>query len=288
MKCYFLMLLIWSFGSIGHAENSVVLDLTDGVTWEKVFEAGFRPHYIRDGKFGCRQLNVSVLLKTHLFPEGMDLGVGDVQFSLLENNLVIGFAFYGRENRSLEEARLKSAAFAKMFGENMTQQAALRTFQVKHEVDYSGLRLNPPKIEEHVDLKTTTNAAKIGDFSIIYRFRDSYRDDLPLVERLSVALKSQEAKRAERLTEKIRPPSGYEHVSLEPTQGAGEPTSEFPEPNTEGEVEEVGVARREREPKVVEDDSVLESKKYLVLSIGGVLLLGTILILIRAFTGHRA
>lgn len=265
-----------------------MLDLSDGVSWPEVFQAGFRPQYIRDGKFGCKQYGVDVTIKTHRFPDGIHLGVGDVQFSLLEGNLVVGLAFYGRENRSLDEARKKSEAFAKMFGDDLTRRAELDAFETKHEVDYGGRKLDPPQIEEHVDLDTATNAAKVGDFSVIYGFSDSYRDDLPLVERLSVALKSQEAKRAKRLTEKIRPPEGYEHVSLEPAQDAAEPDSEITASNIEREVEDLGVSRPEQEPEVAEDNTVTEDKNLLLWMIGGVLLLGVVVILVRALRRGRA
>lgn len=283
----FIASMLWVF-PLCHAQDRCVLDLSDGVSWPEVFQAGFRPHYIRDGKFGCKQYGVDVTIKTHRFPDGVHLGVGDVQFSLLEGNLVVGLAFYGRENRSLDEARKKSGAFAKMFGDDLTRRAELDTFETKHEVDYGGRKLDPPEIEEHVDLDTATNAAKVGDFSVIYGFSDSYRDDLPLVERLSVALKSQEAKRAKRLTEKIRPPEGYEHVSLEPTQDAAERDSEIAVPTTEREVGDVEVSRPEQEREEAEDDMVTVNGNHLLRVVGGVLLLGILFILIRAFRRGRA
>lgn len=288
MKTWFFIASMLCVFPLCYAQDRCVLDLSDGVSWSEVFQAGFRPHHIRDGKFGCKQYGVDVTIKTHRFPDGIHLGVGDVQFSLLEGNLVVGLAFYGRENRSLNEARKKSEAFAKMFGEDLTRRAKLDTFETKHEVDYGGRKLDPPEIEEHVDLDTATNAAKAGDFSIIYGFSDSYRDDLPLVERLSVALKSQEAKRAKRLTEKIRPPAGYEHVSLEPTQDAAEPESEIITPNIEREDGEVEVSRPEQKRKVAEDDTVTENRNFLLWIIGGVLFLGVVVIFLRALRSGRA
>lgn len=210
MKYYLLFGLFCSLITVCVADDQVVLDLGEGVSWKGVFDAGFRPYHIRGRKFGCKQLDVDVTIKTQDFPQGIKLGKGDASFSLLESHLMIGFSFYGREKRSLEEAQSKSKMFAQMFGENVTEQAKFTTFENKHEVDYNGQKIVPPRIEEHVDLKTTANAAKIDDFSIIYSFSDSYSDDFSLVERLSVALKSNEAKRAKRLTEKIRPPEGYE------------------------------------------------------------------------------
>lgn len=279
----FLMLAISTFCL---AEDELILDLRDGVTWKEVFEAGFRPKHLSDGIHMCRQYDVNITIE--LDPDNsLNLGKGDIDFSVKEDGLVL-LSFYGRENRSLNEARQKSEAFAKMFGEDLTRRAELDTFVTKHEVDYSGRKLDPPEIEKHVDLDTATNAAKIGDFSIIYGFSDSYRDDLPLVERLSVALKSQEAKRAKRLTEKIRPPAGFEHVSLEPTQDAAEPDSEITAPNIEREAVDVEVSRPEQEREVAEDDMVTENGNLLLWVVGGVLLLGVAVILVRAFMRGRA
>lgn len=217
MKSLVLVFLIF-FGLevVSSAAQEIVLDVDEGVTWEKVFASGFRPQHLSGGKYMCTQYEVPLTIVSSKNNQRLNLGVGDIDFKIKEGGLLVGLSFYGRENRSLEEAKIKSETFAKMFGENVTQGATLQTFQNKHKVDYAGNKIEPPEIEEHVDLKTTTNAARINDFSIIYSFGDSYSDDLPLVERLSVALKSKEAKRAKRLTEKIRPPAGYEHISLEP------------------------------------------------------------------------
>lgn len=287
MKGYIFVALFMSLSVFCRAEQQVVLDLSDGVTWQDVFEAGLRPSHLSDGIDMCRQYDVDLSIKG-VSGGVLHLGKGDVDLSVREGGLLVGLSFYGRENRSLEEARAKSRSFVEMLGGHVTQQAALDTFRVKHEVGYSGQKIDPPEIEEHVDLKTTTNAARIDDFSVIYSFSDSYLDDLPLVERLSVALKSQEAKRAKRLTEKIRPPAGYEHVSLEPTQDAAEPESEITTPNIEREDGDIEVSRPEQERKVAEDDTVTESRNLLLWIIGGVLFLGVAVILFRAFMRGRA
>ncbi|MBK1883949.1 hypothetical protein JIN85_16135 [Luteolibacter pohnpeiensis] len=285
-KLILTAMLVLSSSTFSVAEDELILNLSDGVTWKGVFDAGFRPKHLSDGIYMCRQYGVNLTI-TLGSEDSLNLGKGDVDFSVKQDGLVL-VSFYGRENRSLEEARKKSEAFAKMFGEDLTRRAELDTFETKHEVDYGGRKLDPPEIEEHVDLDTATNAAKVGDFSIIYGFGDSYRDDLPLVERLSVALNSQEAKRAKRLTEKIRPPEGYEHVSLEPTQDAAEPSSENTTPNIERETGYVEVSRPERQHNVVKDDTVTRGKNHLLWVIGGVLLLGVVVILVRVLRRGQA
>jgi hypothetical protein len=288
MKSYILIPLLWSISAVCHAEKQLVLDLSDGITWKGVFDAGFRPKHLSDGIYMCRQYDVDLSIRFSsevLLP----LGRGDIDFSVKENNLIIGFSFFGRENRSLDEARQKSSAFAKMFEGYVTQRAGLKTFQTRHKVDYIGRKVAPREIEEHVDLKTTTNAAKIGDFSIIYIFRDSYMNDLPLVERLSVALKSQEARRAKRLTEKIRPPEGYEHISLEPNQYDDITEKESHGTETNREHGNPGIPKPWVKAEVAQEaTTVTEYPKRLARIVGGVLLTGILILQIWAFIRGRA
>lgn len=215
----------------------------------------------------------------------LHLGRGDIDFSVKEGGLVVLVSYFGRENRTLKDAKTKSEAFARMFGENLTKRATLETFQNIHEIDYAGQKIDPPEIEEHVDLKTTTNTAKVGDFRIIYRFSDSYSDDLPLVERLSVSLKSKEAKRAKRLTEKITPPTGYEHISLELNQETEEPVRR--DANRESRQEQKDVrSSQPRKKQEIEREEILEEKpSNLPWIIAGVLLVGILALLIKVFKG---
>jgi hypothetical protein len=70
-----------------------------------------------------------------------------------------------------------------------------------------------------LDDKNAANGAKIGDLSIVYSFRSANSRDKPIVERLSIALRSPEAMRGRPMKTKIQPPAGYEHISLEPIVG---------------------------------------------------------------------
>lgn len=200
------------------AQNRVTLDVSEGVTWEQVFAAGLRPQHLNGGLYMCTEYGVDLTIKTTEPNLELHLGVGDVDLKVKADHRLVHLSFYGRENRTLEEAKYKSQAFAKMFSGKITQRATLETFENKHEVGYAGEEIRPPEIESHVDIDTTTTVAKSGDTLIIYSFVDSYEDINPLAERFSVSLESKEAKRAKRLTEKIRPPVGYEHISLEPRE----------------------------------------------------------------------
>jgi hypothetical protein len=271
--------------AICHAQKQVVLDLNGGITWQEVFDAGFRPKHLSSGDYMCTEYGASVTIKNSRTGSQVNMGVGDVDFKLKADHLLVQMSFYGRESRSLEDAKAKSESFAKMFGENVTQIAKLTTFQTKHEVDYDGRKIDPPEIEEHVDLKTTINAAKVEDFSIIYSFSDSYSNDLPLVERLSVALKSQEVKRAKRLTEKIRPPAGYEYISLELNQDddALENESTLTDPKSEQDSSKVPKSADKLE--IGKEETATESSTFLPWIIAGLLLLGILAILFKVWKG---
>ena len=266
------------------AEQQVVLDLNGGVTWQEIFEAGLRPSHLSDGIDICRQANVNLSIRS-ISGDILHLGRGDINLSVREGHLLVVLSFRGREKRSLKEARAKSRSFVKMLSEHVTQQASLDTFRVKHEVDYRGRKIDPPEIEEHVDLKTATNAAKIDDFSVIYRFSDSYFDDLPLVERLSVTLKSQEAKRAKRLNEKIRPPAGYEHISLEPNQVAEKPEKRVSNGESRQDKEDVRSSQSRKKQEVEREETVEVKSSNLPWIIAGVLLVGILALLFKTFKG---
>lgn len=259
MKAFIFITLLMSFSVLCRAEKQVVLDLNGGITWKGIFDAGLRPKHLSGGEYMCTQYGVALAIKNSKTGLLMDLGVGDVDFKLKANHQLIQLLFYGSKKRGLEEARVKSEDFSRLVGQEMTQRAKLATFQTKHEIDYVGQKIDPPVIEEHVDLKTTTNVAKVGEFSIVYDFSDSYNDHLPLLEHLYVTLESKEAKQAKRLSGKIRPPDGYEHISLEPNQDDLAPKKE----------------------------SAAKNPNLLPWIIVGVFLLGILTILIRAFMRGR-
>lgn len=285
MKNYFCIAFFISMVTICHAQKQVVLDLANGVTWRDVFDTGFRPTHLSRGQYMCTEHDVAVTIQNSKTGLEIDLGVGNVDFKLKENHQLIQILFYGSEKRSLDEARAKSEIFAKMLGEGMTQRATLETFQNKHEVDYSGRKIDPPAIEEHVDLETSTNAAKINDFAIIYSFNDSYQDHKPLLEHLSVTLQSKEAKRAKRLTEKIRPPEGYEHISLEPNQEKEEAEKRISKGELKQERDDVRTSQSRKRQEIESEEAVEEKPSKFPWIIAGVLLLGILLLLFKTFKG---
>lgn len=197
------------------AGGEAIINVDEPLTWKSVFDAGFRPSLVGDGLDKCRQLNVHVKLKTATGAEVLDLGIGDVEFSLRDGHLLHLLAFYGREYRSVIEVEEKSRAFARMFGDNVTRKAEIGWFEVTNTVDYGGRAIDPPEVDRVVDHKNAINHAKRGDLSFFYNFRTANNRDRPMVERFSISLKSTEAMTVGRLKSRIEPPAGYEHLSLE-------------------------------------------------------------------------
>jgi len=202
MKQLVISLLIFCtfWGSSLAAEDEIILTIGEEVTWKSLFDAGFEPHHVRDGVTRCRQFNVIFGIRVHAAGEVLYMGKGDVWFDLLDNHVLVHMSFYGRENRTVEEAEQKTEMFVRMFGDHLTKKSVVRRYEATDRVDHSD----------------AVNHAKLGDFSIFYNFGDSYERDEPMLERFSVSLKSKIAKRGKRLKTKIKPPEGYEHISLEP------------------------------------------------------------------------
>jgi len=201
MKSFVISILIsfMFWGSILVAEDEIVLTIGDGVTWNSVFDAGFRPRHMSSGRFGCLQFNVNFGIRLDEGGEILHMGRGDVEFSLRENHTLVLMRFYGRENRTVGEAEQKTEVFARMFGEHLTKKSVVRRYEATGRVDHSD----------------AVNHAKLGDFSIFYNFGDSYEREKPMLERFLVTLMSDAAK-SNRLETKIEPPEGYEHISLAP------------------------------------------------------------------------
>ena len=206
------------------ADATITLD--NGFTWKAMFDAGFRPSHVRDGTDKCRQLNVHVKLRKEEGGEALDLGVGDVEFSLRDGHLLDLFSFYGREYRPVDSIQEKSEVFSRAFGDAVKQKARVDWFDVEHSEDYSGRKIEPPVVTRVLDDRNATNGAKIGDLSIVYSFRSANSRDKPIVERLSIALRSPEAMQGRPVKTKIQPPVGYQHISLEPVAALPAQSSE--------------------------------------------------------------
>lgn len=216
MKSILIFLLGFQLAAGFIQGETALITLDHGFTWKAMFDAGFRPFYTGDGIDKCRQLNIRVQIRKQEGGEILDLGIGDVEFSLRDDHLLVLVAFYGREYSTVEEVEGKSEIFARIFGDTVTQKSKIAWFETKHSVDYGGRKIDPPQIIRQVDDKDASNHARIGDLSIFYSFKSVNIKANPLAERFSLSLKSPQAYNSPLLKTKIQPPVGYEHVSLEP------------------------------------------------------------------------
>ena len=216
MKSILIFLLGFQLAAGFIQAETALITLDHGFTWKAMFDAGFRPFYTGDGIDKCRQLNVHLQIRKQEGGEILDLGMGDVEFSLRDDHLLVLVAFYGREYRTVAEVEEKSEVFARIFGDAVTQKSEIAWFETTHSVDYGGRKIDPPQIIRQVDDKDASNHAQIGDLSIFYSFKSINIKATPLAERFSLSLKSPQAYNSPPLETKIQPPAGYEHVSLEP------------------------------------------------------------------------
>jgi hypothetical protein len=218
MKNVLLLLLIFQcLVGFVFAETALIT-LDRGFTWKAMFDAGFRPFYTGDGINKCRQLNVRVQVRKQEGGEILDLGIGDIEFTLRDDHLLVLVSFYGREYRAVADAEEKSEVFASVFGDTVNQKSKIAWFETKHSEDYGGQKIDPPQIIRQVDDKDASNHAQIGDLSIFYSFKSVNIKATPMAERFSVSLKSHQAYNTPSLETKIQPPAGYEYVSLEPNE----------------------------------------------------------------------
>lgn len=216
MKSILIFLLSFQLIAGYTYAETALLNLDHGFTWKAMFDAGFRPTHTDDGIDKCRQLNVHVQIRKHEGGEILDLGIGDVEFSLRENHLLEFMIFYGRERRTVAEVERKSEVFARIFGDAVTQKSKIAWFETKHSVDYGGRIIDPPITTREVNDKDASNHAKMDEQSVSYYFRSGINKITPMVEHFSISPKTSLNYYVPLLKKKIQPPVGYEHISLEP------------------------------------------------------------------------
>jgi hypothetical protein len=218
MKSILLFLLSFQLTTGFIQAEATIITLDHGFTWKAMFDAGFRPLYTGDGTYKCRQLNVHVKIRKQEGGEVLDLGIGDTEFSLHDDHLLVLVAFYGREYRTVPEVERKTEVFAQILGDAIRKKSKITWFETEHSVDYGERKIDSPRIIREVNDKDALNSAKIGDLSICYSFQSGSNIVKSMVERFSFSLGSPQAYRASLLKTKIQPPIGYEHISLEPNE----------------------------------------------------------------------
>lgn len=256
MKSILIFLLGFQLAAGFIQTETALITLDHGFTWKAMFDAGFRPFHDGDGRFVCRQMNIHVQIRKQEGGEILDLGTGDVEFSLRDNHLLDLLSFYGREYRTVAEVEEKSEVFARVFGDAVNQKSKIAWFETKHSVDYGGRKLEPPQIIRQVDDKDAVTGAKIGDLSVVYSFYSGNARERPMLERISFSLGSPLAYKSPRLKTKIQPPAGYEHVSLE------EKTDKSPKASNSSDPENsTASSRPEKIRPTTADNSINASSK---------------------------
>ncbi len=203
-----------AIGSVASAEMHVI-DLSKGFTWKAMFDAGFRPKYVWEGNFMCCQTGVEVGLRATADGEVLELGKGDIEFTLNEGHTLTKAIFYGRENITVQDARARTEVFARMFEGDVAQKAVLRELEIKEAPRSLTFPFGLPGVRKSVDVADAVNAARTKELRIIHSFSNlASRGNVK--GRLSITLADQKARFRPRMTNPIQPPPGYEHISLVP------------------------------------------------------------------------
>jgi hypothetical protein len=194
-------LLSVAAGQVGKQSRIELHIEGDTITWPQIWEAGFRPkHHI--GMTKCMDRNVSLAIKFRDDDELLELGTGDVQFSILKGDVVYQLVFYGRSVVTLEEGAERIASFARVFGSSLTVSGS-----------------PPEALDSYGSVDTSTesdnSSAKFGKYRVIHAFGTTGKPKTPLLDRLTITLGSKSLREIGRRTSPITPPAGYEHISME-------------------------------------------------------------------------
>jgi hypothetical protein len=201
--------------AIGQAAAPAEIELHitgEDITWPQIWEAGFRPvHHI--GMTKCLQRDVFLSIRFRDEEEVFVLGRGDVEFSILKGDAVYQLAFYGRAVLTLEEGADRIALFSRVFGKILEKSGTpLKALDSYGTVDTS--------------TNTGTSSARFGEYRILHGFNSSFRAKTPLLDILTISLRSKYIDKIGFRTSAIQPPAGYEDLSMQPEQAVPAPKGE--------------------------------------------------------------
>jgi hypothetical protein len=195
-----------------HAEIPT-LRFDDKVTWEQVFDSGFRPkHLIPRGTCECR--NQAFVLKFKDRAQEFPLETGRVAFSLGNNDVLRMIWHQGREPITLEEGKRRVDSFRVMFDGYIVKEMIMPRL-----IDPSGL-VDAGNAENNIE-------ARIGKWRIWYGFDNSLGKMKPIIPHLYIALHypGRPEEPLKPLNHIVKPPAGYEWYSLDPKVDTPDPGS---------------------------------------------------------------
>jgi len=175
------------------------------LSWKDVFDGGFRPWWRGNGEYKAHQSGVEITLRNG--NKEFTLTSGDIQFSVSKGYTLEMISFYGRENLSYEEAQARNEQFIDTFGsyENIRKIQKGAIYKTK---DGSPFNFHSEKNNSGVFL---------DDYKFLLAFSRSGIEGKPFVERFTLSNSfSTYREGLSRVGGQLQPPTGYEHLSLDP------------------------------------------------------------------------
>jgi hypothetical protein len=191
------------------------LRFDDKVTWEQVFDSGFRPKHLEGlESHRCVCLNQSFWLQFRDREPKLKIENGRLAFSFYYDDFVSMIWHQGAEAITMEEGRRRAGEFRKLFDGFVVKEISM-----PRVIDASGL----------VDAGNDENniKARVGEYLIWYGFDNSMRSDRPLIPHFYIGwgFPGQPDHRSKDPRDVVRPPAGYEWYSLDPKVDTPDPGS---------------------------------------------------------------
>jgi hypothetical protein len=207
----FFILLV-CFCAIVKAEEVPTLRFDKDVTWENIFDSGFRPkHFEGSESTSCVCIDQSFWLQLQDREPKFKLEKGRIKFAFPIGEEVHMLWHQGLDAITLEEGKRRADEFRKLFEGYIIQE-----FTMPRLIDPSGL----------VDTDDTNNVkARVGKYLFIYGFDNSFGKAKPIIPHFYIALNypGKPDYRVKPTTYRIKPPAGYEWYSLDPKVNTPDP-----------------------------------------------------------------
>lgn len=225
-------------GQILSAAQIPTLRFDGRVTWQQIFDFGFRPKHLEGlESHKCVCYNQDFLLQFKDRESKFQLGKGSVDFGFFYDDFLQMVWHQGAEPITLEEGKRRADEFRKVFDGYIIQEITMPRL-----IDPSGL----------VDAGNDENNVKVrvGEYLIWYGFDNSMGKVKPIIPHFYITwnFPGRPDVRLKDSGDVVRPPKGYEWYSLDPKVNTPDPGS------TPGTVPEPEIKVPEKETPALPKD----------------------------------
>jgi hypothetical protein len=207
------LLFLVCFCLSSKAEDIPTLRFDKEITWNQVFDSGFRPKYFdTDERATCICMDQVFWLQFQDRQPKFKLEKGRVMFAFPIEHDIHMLWHQGLDPITLEEGKRRADLFREIFDGYIIQEITMPRI-----IDPSGL----------VDANNDENniKARIGNYLIFYGFDNSFGTAKPIIPHFYIALSypGKPDYRIKPMDYKIKPPVGYEWYSLDPKVNTPDP-----------------------------------------------------------------